>query len=158
MVAPFRSQGVAEEHAYLVEEIIEDVTTDLSRLPGSFVVGRDMLRRDSNSSPRDVARELGVAYVIQGSIRVTQSRIRVNVQLIGTELAAHIWAERFDIDCGCLTEARDEITGRLVRIFYMRLLQDMCPPNEALSEWDWNSSDLVFAWARSGLPSSFPGK
>jgi adenylate cyclase len=64
---------------------------------------------------RQVGRELGVRYVLEGSIRRSASRVRMNVQLIDAETGGHVWAERFETDRENLTEAEEEIIGRLAR-------------------------------------------
>ncbi len=145
MVAPLRNLGVSEEHEHLVEGITEDLTADLSQLHGSFVVGGpEALHRNSLASPRDVARALGVAYVIQGSIRGTVDRIGVNAQLIDTESGAHMWAERFHVDLDSSTaDARDEIVGRLVHVFSLKLIQDVTRRIEVAPPQDRTPYDLA---------------
>jgi adenylate cyclase len=144
MVAPLRNLGVSEEHEHLAEGITEDLTADLSQLPGSFVVGGpEALHRNSLASPRDVARALGVAYVIHGSIRGTVDRIGVNAQLIDTESGAHMWAERFRVDLGSSTaDARDEIVGRLVHVLSLKLIQEVTRRIEVVPPQDRTPYDL----------------
>jgi class 3 adenylate cyclase/TolB-like protein/Flp pilus assembly protein TadD len=145
LVAPFRNLGVVEQHEHLVEGLSEDFTADLSQLLGSFVVGgAEALRRNSQSaSARDLARELGVAYVIQGSIRGTAGRIGVSVQLIDTESGAHLWAERLYVDLGGVADVRDEIVGRLVHGLSLRLIEDVNRRIEVVPPQDWTPYDLA---------------
>ncbi|MGD0105277.1 MAG: tetratricopeptide repeat protein [Rhodopila sp.] len=145
MVAPLRSLGISEELEHLVEGITEDFTADLSQLPGTFVVGGAEARRrfSISASPTDLARELGLAYVIQGSIRASADRIGVSVQLIDTGSGAHIWAERFDVDPGGTNNVRDDITGRLVRVCYVKLTDDVNRRIESVPPQDWTPYDLV---------------
>jgi TolB-like protein len=145
MVAPWRDLGISETLKHLVEGITEDLTTDLSQLPGSFVVGSaEASRLIANSvSLRDLARELGAAYLIQGGIRGTADRIGLNVRLVDTESGAQIWAERFDLDLGCTADARNEITGRLVRALSIKLTDDVNRRIEAVPRLNWTPYDLV---------------
>ena len=145
LVASIQSQGFPREHEHLVQGITENVTTDLSQLPGSFVVGRadGTLQSGDLAGLRMIARDLGVCYVIQGSMRKTREQIAVNVQLISTETGAHIWAERFHIDLGDTEDAHDEITGRLVRVLSVKLLEDVKSRIEAIHPQDWSPDDLV---------------
>lgn len=145
MVAPLRSLGAPEEHQHLVEGISEDFTTDLSQLPGIFVVSdTEALQRVGHSvSPRDLATELGVTYLIQGSVRATAVQVRVTVQLISAESGAYLWAQRFDVDLGSTPDAPKEITGRLVRTLSLKLIEDVNRRIEALPPPDWTPDDLV---------------
>ncbi|MFL5284365.1 MAG: adenylate/guanylate cyclase domain-containing protein [Rhodopila sp.] len=98
MMAPLRNLGVPEEHAYLAESIPEDIASDLEQLfrdTGPFVVDfPEALRREGNAtSPRDIARQLGLAYVIYGSIRGIIGRLALNLQVVDVETGAHLWLE-----------------------------------------------------------------
>lgn len=145
VVAPFRSLDAPQERASLVEAITDDLATDLSQLPGSFVVGgaEALSRVGDSSSPRDIARELGVVYLIQGSIRSSVDNIRVNVQLIDVETGAHLWAERFDLNLGGIIDAHKEIAGRLGRTLSVRLIEDVNRRIEGLPQRDWSPYDLI---------------
>jgi hypothetical protein len=72
-----------------------------------------------------IGRDLGVRYVIEGSVRRSDERVQVNVQLIDAETGAHVWADRFDTDRTSLTEAQREITGRLARSLNIELVSDV---------------------------------
>ncbi|HLN11477.1 MAG TPA: hypothetical protein VK281_21335, partial [Xanthobacteraceae bacterium] len=98
-----------------VDGITEGLTTDLSRLPGAFVIARNtaFTYRDKARDARQIGRELGVRYVLEGSVQSGASRIRVNAQLIDAETGAHLWAERFDKPRADLFDMQDEITARL---------------------------------------------
>ena len=149
VVAPFRSLDAPQERAPFVEGITDDLATDLSQLPGSFVVGgaEALSRIGDSSSPRDIARELGVVYLIQGSIRSSVDNIRVNVQLIDVETGAHLWAERFDLNLGGMIDAHKEIAGRLGRTLSVRLIEDVNRRIEALPQRDWTPYDLIMRGA-----------
>ena len=156
LVGAIRSKGFPGEDEYLIQGITEDVTTDLSRLPGSFVVGRadGMVQQDDLVGLIKVARELGVCYVIQGSMRKVGAHVAVNVQLVGTETGAHIWAERFHVGLGDIADAYDEITGRLVCTLSVKLIEDVNSRIEAIDPQDWTPDDLVMR-GRSSLDTLF---
>jgi adenylate cyclase len=144
LVAPFRNLEVSERHEKLAEEITEDFTADLSKLPGNYVVGgAELIGIGKSASPRDLARELGLSYVIQGSIRGTVDRIGVNVQLIDAASGAHIWAERFYVDRGGIADTHNEIVGRSVRVLSVKLTEDVNRRMEAVPRQDWTPRDLV---------------
>jgi adenylate cyclase len=147
MVAPLRNLGVPQEHEYLVESISEDIASDLEQLfrdTGPFLVDSpEALRRASNTtSPRDVARQLGLAYVVHGSVRGVVDRLTLNLQLVDVETGAHLWFERFDTDLNRTTDSRDEILGR-VPWMVRKLREDVNRRIEALPPEDWNQDDLV---------------
>jgi adenylate cyclase len=123
VVLPFANLSKDPEQEYFVDGITDDLTTDLSRISGSFVIARNTAFT-YKSKPVDVkqlGRELGVRYVIEGSVRWVERQVWVNVQLIDAESGGHLWADRFDIDRANLGEAQSEITGRLARNFDLEL-------------------------------------
>ena len=98
---------------------------------------------------KQVGRELGVRYVLEGSVRRTGDRVRVNVQLIDAENGAHIWADRIDTDRSRLMETQDEITGRLARTLDFELAEEMERRLEIESPAKADSRDLIMrgrAW------------
>ncbi|MGH7075572.1 MAG: adenylate/guanylate cyclase domain-containing protein, partial [Stellaceae bacterium] len=123
VVLPFANIGGDPEQEYFVDGVTEDLTTELSRQSGAFVIARNTAFSYKGKSPniRDVGRELCVRYVLEGSVRRGGNRLRVNVQLIDTETGAHLWAERFDRDYGDLFEMQDEIVARLARAMEVEL-------------------------------------
>jgi tetratricopeptide (TPR) repeat protein len=102
-----------------------------------------MVQKDDLVGLIRVARELGVNYVIQGSMRKVGAQVAVNVQLVSTETSAHIWAERFHVDLRDIADAHDEIAGRLVRTFAVKLIDDVNRRIEAIDPQDWTPDDLV---------------
>jgi adenylate cyclase len=115
VVLPFANLSNDPEQEYFADGITEDLTTDLSRIADSFVISRNtaFTYKGKSADVREVARELGVRYVLQGSVRRTGDLVRVNVQLVDAESGAHLWADRFDTSRANLDQAQDEITGRL---------------------------------------------
>ncbi|WP_179214200.1 winged helix-turn-helix domain-containing protein, partial [Paraburkholderia caledonica] len=98
VVLPFVNLGGDPEQEYFVDGVTESLTTDLSRIPGAFVTAHNsaLAYKGKPVDTRQIGRELGVRYVMEGSIQSVGSRIRVNAQLIDAATGAHLWAERFD--------------------------------------------------------------
>ncbi|WP_247278207.1 MULTISPECIES: adenylate/guanylate cyclase domain-containing protein [unclassified Bradyrhizobium] len=124
VVLPFVNLDGNSEQDYFVDGITESLTTDLSRIPGAFVIARNTAFT-FKSKPVDVrviGRELGVRYVMEGSVQGGGDRVRVNAQLIDTETGAHLWAERFDKPRADIFDMQDEITTRLARTVGIQLV------------------------------------
>jgi len=115
VVLPFASLSADAAEDYFADGITEDITTDLSRIPDSFVIARNTAfsYKGKAADARRIGRELGVRYVLEGSVRRAGDRVRTNVQLIDAESGAHVWAERFDCERSDLMDMQDEITGRV---------------------------------------------
>ena len=126
VVLPFVNLGGNSEQDYFVDGITESLTTDLSRIPGAFVIARNTAFTFKNKpvDARVIGRELGVRYVMEGSVQSSGSgdRIRVTARLIDTETGAHLWAERFDKPRGDIFEMQDEIITRLARTVGIELV------------------------------------
>ena len=113
VVLPFTNLSDDPEQQYFADGITEDLTTDLSRIADMFVISRNtaFTYRDKPVDTKQIGRELGVRYVLEGSVRRSGNRVRVNAQLIDAETDAHLWAERFDRDTSDLFALQSEITG-----------------------------------------------
>src|SRR4029077_15566438 len=124
VVLPFANIGGDTEQDYFVDGVTESLTTDLSRIPGAFVIARNTAFTFKNKpvDARVIGRELGVRYVMEGSVQGSGDRIRVNAQLIDTATGAHLWAERFDKPRADIFDMQDEITTRLARIVGVALV------------------------------------
>jgi TolB-like protein/class 3 adenylate cyclase len=115
VVLPFANIGGGAEQEHFVDGVTESLTTDLSRLRGSLVIGRNtaFTYKGKHVDLKQIGRELSVHYVLEGSVQHGGSRMRVNVQLIDAETGNHLWAERFDKPLGDLFDMQDEIVARL---------------------------------------------
>jgi TolB-like protein len=124
VVLPFTNIGGDPEQEYFVDGVTESLTTDLSRIAGSFVIARNTAFSYKGKWPdvRQVGRELNVRYLLEGSIQRGGNRLRVNVQLIGTESGNHLWAERFDKPLADLFDMQDEIVSRLANTLNAELI------------------------------------
>ena len=115
IVLPFSNLSNDPEQQYLADGITEDLTTDLSRIAHMFVISRNtaFTYKDKPISTRQIGRELGVRYVLEGSVQRLSNRVRINAQLIAAETDAHLWAERFDRDMGDLFALQTDITRQI---------------------------------------------
>jgi adenylate cyclase len=121
---PFTNVSDDREQQYFADGITDDLTTDLSRLPHMFVISRNtaFTYKDKRIDARQIGRELGVRYVLEGSVRRSGNQVRVNAQLIDAETGAHLWAERFDCDTGDLFALQNEITSRIASALGVELI------------------------------------
>ncbi|MER9331196.1 adenylate/guanylate cyclase domain-containing protein [Mesorhizobium sp. M0488] len=116
-VLPFVNMSGDQEQEFFTDGLTEDIITDLSNVPGFFVIARNstFAYKGKPSDVRQIARDLGVKYILEGSARRSDKRLRVNVQLInGLEGGNHVWAERFDRDVADIFGVQDEVTRRIV--------------------------------------------
>jgi TolB-like protein len=124
VVLPFANIGGDPEQEHFVDGVTESLTTDLSRLRGSFVIGRNtaFTYKGKAVDLKQIGRELNVRYVLEGSVQRSGNRMRVNVQLIDGETGNHFWAERFDKPLADLFDMQDEIVARLAGALNAQLL------------------------------------
>ena len=124
VVLPFINIGGDSGQEYFVDGVTESLTTDLSRIPGAFVIARNtaFTFKSKPVDARAIGRELGVRYLMKGSVQGGGDRIRVNAQLVDTETGAHLWAERFDKPRADIFDMQDEITTRLARTVGIELI------------------------------------
>jgi TolB-like protein/class 3 adenylate cyclase/Tfp pilus assembly protein PilF len=157
VVLPFANLSNDPEQEYFADGITDDLTTDLSRISESFVIARNtaFTYKGKCVDVRQIGRELGVRYVLEGSVRRTRDQVRVNVQLIDAETGAHLWADRFEPDHTDLAEAQDAITGRLAQTLNLELVEAVGRRLEQESVVDPNSRDEVMrGWAWYYRPMS----
>jgi TolB-like protein/Flp pilus assembly protein TadD len=124
VVLPFANLGNDPDQQYFADGITEDLTTDLSRIAGMFVISRNtaFTYKDERVDTRQIGRELRVRYILEGSIRRSGNQVRVNAQLIDAETDAHLWAERFDSDASDLFALQDEVTNRIAITLNLELI------------------------------------
>ncbi|MEY4680937.1 MAG: hypothetical protein RLZZ276_2586 [Pseudomonadota bacterium] len=115
-VLPFNSMSSDPEQEYFADGMVEDIITALSRIETLFVIARNssFTYKGRPVDVQQVGRELGVRYVVEGSVRAVGSRLRVNAQLIDARNAAHVWAERYDRQVEDVFQVQDEITRSVV--------------------------------------------
>jgi TolB-like protein/class 3 adenylate cyclase len=125
VVLPFANLGGNSEQDYFVDGISESLTTDLSRINGSFVIARNtaFTFKGKAMDVQKLGRELNVRYVLEGSVQRGGNRLRVNVQLIDVETGNHLWAERFDKPIADLFDMQDEIVSSLANALNAQLVE-----------------------------------
>jgi adenylate cyclase len=151
VVLPFENLSRDPDQEYFADGITDDLTTDLSRISGSFVIARNtaFTYKGKPVDVKQIGRELGVRYLIEGSVRRAGDQVQVNVQLIDAETGAHLWADRFDTDRTNLAEAQNEITGRLARTLNLELFQAASRRSEREIAANPDARDFTMrAWAR----------
>src|SRR5262249_14724787 len=114
-VLPFMNMSGDPEQEYFVDGIVEDITTGLSRIKWLLVTARNsaFVYKGRSVDIKQVGRQLGVRYVLEGSLRKASNRVRVTAQLIEAETGTHVWAERYDRAIGDIFELQDEITVKV---------------------------------------------
>jgi TolB-like protein/Tfp pilus assembly protein PilF len=124
VVLPFANLSNDPDQQYFADGITEDLTTDLSRITGMFVISRNtaFTYKDKPVNAKQIGRELGVRYVLEGSVQRSGKQVRVTAQLIDAETDAHLWAERFDRDTGDLFALQNDITSRLANALGVELI------------------------------------
>jgi adenylate cyclase len=124
VVLPFANLSNDPDQQYFADGITEDLTTDLSRIRAMFVISRNtaFTYRNKPVNAKQIGRELGVRYLLEGSFRRSGSQVRVTAQLIDAETDAHLWAERFDRDTDDLLVLQNEITSRIAHTLGVELV------------------------------------
>jgi adenylate cyclase len=122
-VLPFNNMSGDPEQEYFSDGITEDIITDLSKISGLFVVARhtSFTYKNKPIKVQQVGQELGVGYILEGSVRKAGTRVRVTSQLISANDGGHVWAERFDRDLTDIFAIQDEITEAIVEQLKIKL-------------------------------------
>ena len=122
-VLPFTNLSGDREQEYFSDGITDDVITALSRLPGIFVIARSstFTYKGIAAKVQDVGRELGVRYVLEGSVRKADSQVRITAQLVDAASGAHLWAESYDRPLRDIFAMQDEIVRRIVTTLNLQL-------------------------------------
>ena len=117
-VLPFQNMSGDAEQEYFADGITEDILTELSRFRELFVISRNsaFVYKGRQVNVQKVAKELGVQYIVEGSVRKAGSRVRITVQLIDAETDSHLWAERYDRELADIFAIQDEVTSSIVSI------------------------------------------
>ena len=142
-VLPFDNMSGDPEQEYFSDGITEDIITELSRFRELFVIARNssFTYKGKRVKVQDVGRDLGVSYVLEGSVRKSGKRVRITAQLIEASNGAHIWAEKYDRELHDIFDLQDEITQTIVRLLPVRLHGALVEtmrriPSENLSAYD----------------------
>ncbi len=125
VVLPFENLGGDKEQDYFADGLTDDLTTDLSHLPDSFVIARNtaFTYKGKAVDAKQIGRELGVRYLLEGGVRRLEDKITVNAQLISTETGAHVWADRFDGERSKIGELQVDFVSRLANSLGVELIK-----------------------------------
>ena len=126
VVLPFNSLGGSSENSYFADGITDDIITDLSKLSGILVIARNSswTYKGKSVNVQQVAKDLGVRYVLQGSVRREGDTVRVNAQLVDALGGQHLWAERYDGSIRDVFALQDKVIGQIVAALAVNLTQD----------------------------------
>jgi TolB-like protein/class 3 adenylate cyclase len=115
VVLPFTNLSGDPSQDYFADGVTENLTTELSRIRDSFVIARNtaFTYKGKSIDAKEIGKELGVRYVLEGSVQRDQNRVRVNAQLVDAETGAHLWADRFEEAVADLFKLQDEVVTRL---------------------------------------------
>lgn len=151
-VLPFDNIGSDPEQEYFSDGITEDIITELSKISGLFVIARHsaFIYKGQSVSLKQVGRDLGVRYVMEGSVRKAKNRLRVSAQLIDTTTDHHIWAERYDRELEDIFEVQDEVARNVAQALKVVLKPEESerisrPPTANIEAYD------IFLRTRSSL-------
>jgi adenylate cyclase len=122
-VLPFGNMSGDPEQEYFADGITEDLITELSRFRSLFVIARNscFFYKGRNIRMQDVARDLGVGYLTEGSVRKSDKRVRITVQLVNAKSGNHVWAQRFDRDLEDVFAVQNEVVQSIVAMLTRRL-------------------------------------
>ncbi|MEJ2759543.1 MAG: adenylate/guanylate cyclase domain-containing protein, partial [Anaerolineales bacterium] len=125
-VLPFDNLSGDPEQEYFSDGITEDLITDLSKISGLFVIARNSVftYKDRAVKITEVGRELGVRYVLEGSVRKANNRVRITAQLVNATTEGHLWAERYDRNLRDIFALQDEVTQKIVAALAVKLTED----------------------------------
>ena len=155
-VLPFQNMSGQSDQDYFADGLAEDIITGLSRQHWFFVIARNssFAFRGEAIDVRKVASELGVRYVLEGSVRKAAGRVRVTGQLIDARNGVHLWADRFDRELANIFELQDEITSRVIdsvgsQIIVAEAARIRRKPPQNIDAWDLVMQALPHMWRMS---------
>jgi adenylate cyclase len=148
VVLPFANLSGDPAQDYFADGVTENLTTELSRIHDSFVIARNtaFAYKGKPIDAKQIGKELGVRYVLEGSVQRDQNRVRINAQLIDAESGAHLWADRFEEDVADLFRLQDQVVARLANTLDVELIKAEAAKGARSTNPDANES----RHARSG--------
>ncbi len=155
-VLPFQNISGDAEQDYFADGVVEEITTGLSRINWVFVIARNssFTYKNRTIDAKQVGRELGVHYLLEGSVRKSESRVRITAQLIDALTGHHIWADRYDRDLTDIFKLQDEITEQVVaavepKLYAAEGIRARRKPPESLDAWECVIRALPFVSSRA---------
>jgi adenylate cyclase len=138
VVLPFANLSGDPGQDYFADGITDNLTTDLSHIRDSFVIASTTAStyKGKTVDAKEIGKELGVRYVLEGSVQRDQNRVRVNAQLIDAESGAHLWAERFEEDVADLFKLQDEVVARLANSLGNKLVKAEARGDSRIANFD----------------------
>ena len=133
VVLPFANLGNDPDQQFFADGVTEDLTLDLSRIEDMFVISRNtaFTYRNKQVNTKQIGRELGVRYLLEGSVQRSSNQLRVTAQLIDAQTDAYLWAERFDRETSDLFALQSEITSRIASALGVELIaREAARPND----------------------------
>ncbi|NNE83941.1 MAG: adenylate/guanylate cyclase domain-containing protein [Alphaproteobacteria bacterium] len=123
-VLPFDNRSGDQEQEYFADGITEDIITEISKISGLMVISRNstFTYKGMATKAQDVCRDLGVRYILEGSVRKAGTRVRVTAQLVDGQSGGHVWAERYDRDLADIFAVQDDVTAKIVRALEVNLV------------------------------------
>ena len=164
-VLPFQNISGDQEQEYFADGMVEEVITALSRMRWLFVIARNssFIYKGRAVDVKQVGRELGVRYVLEGSVRKSGSRVRITGQLIDAATGAHLWAERFDGGLEDIFDLQDQVTSSVIGAIAPRLEQAEIEraqrkPTENLDAYDYllRGMSAFYRWTKAGNEEALP--
>jgi adenylate cyclase len=153
-VLPFDNMSGDHEQGYLTDGIVEAITAALSRIRSFFVIARNsaLTYKGRAVNVRDIGRELGVGYLLEGSVQKAGNRLRITVQLIETVTGAHVWAGRYDGKLDDIFELQDHITEQVAgalqpSIRLAEIERSRRKPPQELGAYDYTMRAMPHVWA-----------
>jgi TolB-like protein len=124
-VLPFTNLSSDAEQGYFADGVTDSLITELSRLPDLFVISRhsSFFYRNMNKRVDEIGRELGVKYLVEGSVRRAGNKVRITAQLIDAVSGRHLWAERFDRELQDIFAVEDDVVRRILAVLQVKLTQ-----------------------------------
>jgi adenylate cyclase len=125
VVLPFANLSGDPNQEYFADSVTDNLTTEVSRIKDSFVIARNtaFTFKGKSIDAKEIGKQLGVRYVLEGSVQRDQNRVRVNAQLIDAETGAHVWADRFEEDVADLFKLQDQVVARLANALNYELIR-----------------------------------
>jgi TolB-like protein len=166
VLLPLQGLDVAPPDAWFADALTADLTTELGRIPSAFVISRDTAAtyKHKATDPRDVSRELGVRYVVQGTVRRSGEHVRLSLAMVDGESGAQQWAQSFDVERSRLDSSLDDIAQQVARRLNVQMYRSGGTRAAALSPQQVRADDLAMqGWgiffrgaSRESVRSSLP--
>jgi adenylate cyclase len=160
VVLPFANLSGDPTQDYLADALTDELTTDLARLPDTFVIARNtaFTYKGKVVDAKAIGKDLGVRYVLEGSVQPSGERVRVNAQLIDAGSGAHLWADQFDAARAGLLDTQDEIVTRLARALDIQLTEAEAARLKRTPAANPTAEDLALQCAAAVEEGRYAGK